>query len=295
MTKEDHEIRSAFTLGPSIRGYIYVEGKMDRPVTDLLKRSPGLFHKYPDVERNPIHFTDYHALLTMTDSTIPEDNSWVKITKGTYKGDIGFSTGFEPWGGVSVLLIPRLELSSTQLQSTSSGKRKRTSRSPPALFNPHLATLSFGSKKPPTLRKDGYYHFLGHRYQHGLIINEYDFSSVTPAYRIQTPVLSLFMQSGHPKLTNFPCPTEWVFTEGETVLVFTHGNLGTIISIGDLFAEVNLIRDGGLIKAPWYNIQKFFSIGDLVEVVHGSHKDKSGLITGIQRGRLDIITHNKEV
>lgn len=268
------------------RGWVYIEAKMNDELSKLLKSTPGLVHRYPDVSRNQIDFRDWTKVLTMTDSSHDLSvGSWVRVHSGLYKGDIGFLAGIETWGGVSVLLIPRLH---PHNQHKSSGKRKRPSaRPPPTLFHPDTAAQTYSVR--PVYRNDGCYHFLNSRFQHGLIYKKYNHHSVSPTSEIMLDAFQLFRDSNHPELMAPPRPVEWIFKEEEKVVVTSTQKQGIISRVQALSAEVDFHDGEGLASIPWFDLHKVFQIGDFVEIMKGSESRTQGWVTTIEGKWIEVL------
>ena len=83
-------------------------------------------------------------MLTMSDpQTSIAVGKWVRVCKGTYKGDVGYVSAVEGWGGASLLLVPCL--APPCLPGTSSSKRKCSNPLPvPELFDPLTARRKYG-------------------------------------------------------------------------------------------------------------------------------------------------------
>lgn len=282
-----HHLRSAFLRSSTFRGWVYIEAQINNELIKLLKSTPGLVHRYPDVDRSQIDIGDWTRLLTMTDQSIgPSVDSWVRVRSGLYKGDVGFLMGIETWGGFSVLLIPRLPPPYDETKS--SGKRKRPSSRPiPALFNPEIVAYTYPQQ--PVYRDDGFYHFLGSRFQHGLVYKKYNIHSVSPASEIPINAFHLFRDSCHPKLTTFPRPVEWVFEEGEEVIVISSQKWGIVSQVQVLFAEVDLHNGEGLVNISWPDLHKAFQIGDFIESMNGLESDFQGWVTEIENERIEVL------
>ncbi|KIK07882.1 hypothetical protein K443DRAFT_2099, partial [Laccaria amethystina LaAM-08-1] len=121
-----HELRSAFTRG-SIRGWVYLETTMNEHINRLLKLTPGIVSRRTGIIREQIDFEDWTKMLTMHDIEANVDvGRWVRVRKGTYKGDVGYVLASESWG-VRLLLVPRL---SPPNLASSSLKRKRSTVAP---------------------------------------------------------------------------------------------------------------------------------------------------------------------
>src|SRR5271156_5326521 len=128
----EHQLQSAFTRG-SIQGWIYLEANMNNILLELLRMTPGVISSRQGVQRNLVEFSDWLKMLAMHDPrTVFQAGSWVRVTKGKYKGDVGFICQVESF--VEVLLVPRLNPPAT----IDTSKRKRTAlRSKPELFDPN--------------------------------------------------------------------------------------------------------------------------------------------------------------
>ena len=131
------------------------------------------------------------------------------MSRGNYKGDVGFVFELQSW--VEVLLVPRLNLSTTDLTL----KRKRTTSCPePALFDVDK----------------GFHIVQGLHFDNGLLHKKYDFHSVSPTADIPFRLFSLFQLSDHPLviLYVFPKPEEWIFEEGNPVVICSSGESGIV-------------------------------------------------------------------
>lgn len=170
---EDHPIRSAFSRG-AIKGYIYVEARMDKSIVNLLKRTPGVTTTMNQgLQIKFIEASKYTKLLTMKMFNAKgERGSWVRVTKGLYAGDEGIVEGVDDWG-VMLLLVPRMDTGS----SGSRGKRKASAEVPvPQLFDTEDEERVGGL----TVHKSGedIYEIGEVRFEKGLIVKAFDMSSV---------------------------------------------------------------------------------------------------------------------
>jgi hypothetical protein len=208
----DHELRSAFTRG-LIRSWVYIEATMNEHLHAVLKSAPGVVLKRAGIICQGIDFADWLNMLTMGPQLDTEDiGKWVHVRKGTYKGDVGYVNSVEDWG-VSLFLVPRLPPSQLTL------KRKRSlAHPPPALFEPDVMHELDGVCPAPVDL------FEGHRFEYGLILKSYDFNSIlTSVSCIPNCLFTLFRWSRHPKVleaeSTFPWPSDWLFSEGDKVIV----------------------------------------------------------------------------
>ena len=260
-----HQIRSAFTRG-SIRGSIYVEGILDAHMISLLNLTPGIIRKQSGIIREIVDPSDWVKLLSMQDPTAMVNSSqWIRVCSGAYKGDLGFVTHVEAWGA-RVLVVPRLKTPTPQ--ASTSLKRKRTAIKPePRLFDP--ATFSSMFQRQPKLQDDGTYTSRGLVFDHGLLQLSLDLHSISPnSAGIPTRLIRLFSLSSHPALIGikFPRPEEWIFKEGEKIIISSSEKEATIAAVRSSHLEVDLATKEGIEVVSWYNIRKAFSVGDFVSV-----------------------------
>ena len=287
-----HQIRSAFTRG-SVRGAIYVEGNLDADMISLLNLTPGIIRKRSGVVRQLIDPSDWVKLLTMQDPILMvEAGQWVRVRKGVYKGDLGFVTRVEAWGA-QVLVVPRLKIPTPQADT--SLKRKRTAIKPePRLFD--LATFSSMFQRQPKLQDDGSYTSRGLVFHHGLLRLKLDLHSISPISEgIPSRILGLFKLSSHPAVagSNFPRPEEWIFEEGERVIVSSEKE-GTIAAVESTHLEVDLATNEGIKAVSWYNVRKVFSPGEFVSVMSGPSRGTRGWVERIVDDTVYILEYKEE-
>jgi hypothetical protein len=288
---QDHPIRSAFTQG-SLRGWIYVEGLMNSSVISLLRTTPGIIHKQHGIIHEFINPSDWIRTLTIQDpATIVTEGEWVQVMKrGAYKGDIGFVTRVESWGA-DVLLVPRRPLRNTHF----SLKRKRTTvYEEPALFDPDTYKLQYNINS--TQRDDGSYTTHGCIFEEGLLRRRFDFHSLSSlVLGISSHLFSLFQLSDHPIImgSDFPRPNEWIFEEGDKIIIRSSNKMATVATTGPKFLEVDLPAEG-LVAVPWQDIQKVFVLGDFVSVMSGPFQGTRGWVDNINGDTVSVIERQTE-
>ena len=286
-----HQIRSAFTRG-SVRGAIYVEGNLDADMISLLNLTPGIIRKRSGVVRQLIDPSDWVKLLTMRDPiTVVKVGQWVRVCKGVYKGDLGFVTRVEAWGA-EVLVVPRLKTPTPQ--GDTSLKRKRTAIKPePRLFD--LATFSSMFQREPSLQYDGSYASRGLVFDHGLLRLNLDLHSISSiSAGIPSRILGLFKLSAHPALSgsNFPRPEEWIFEEGERVIVSEKE--ATIAAVESTHLEVDLATNEGIKAVSWHDVRKVFSPGNFVSVMSGPSRGTRGWVERIVDDTVYFLEYKEE-
>ena len=102
-------LSAAYTRTP-LRGSIFVEGELKPDLIRFLRRAPGIKKRNGDPITKFLQLEERVATLTL-----PKERElrfvvgqWVRVKKGTYKGDIGYVKQLMHWGGVQLLLVPRL-------------------------------------------------------------------------------------------------------------------------------------------------------------------------------------------
>ena len=288
-----HQIRSAFTRG-SVRGAIYVEGNLDADMISLLNLTPGIIRNRSGVVRQLIDPSDWLKLLTMHDPiSVVKAGQWIRVLKGVYKGDLGFVTRVEAWGA-EVLVVPRLKTPTPQTDT--SLKRKRTAIKPEQrLFDPDTFSSIF--QRQPNLQYDGTYTSRGLVFDHGLLRLNLDMHSFSPvSVGIPSRIWWLFKHSSHPALTgsNFPRPEEWIFEEGERVIVSSEKKEATIAAVESTHLEVDLATNEGIRAVSWYNVRKAFSPGDFVIVMSGPSKGTRGWVERIADDTVHFLEYKEE-
>jgi ribosomal protein L24 len=285
-----HQIRSAFTRD-SIRGAIYVECNLDTDMISLLKLTPGIIQKQSGVVRQLIDPSDWVKLLKLKDPfSVVKEGQWVRVHKGVYKGDPGFIMRVDAWGA-KVLVIPRLKTPTPQADT--SLKRKRTAIRPePRLFDPTTFESMFQCK--PKLQYDGSYTSRGRIFHHGLLQLNLDLHSISPNFAgVPGRILELF--SSHPDVSRseFPRPDEWIFEEGERVIVSSEKE-GKIAAVESTHLDVDLATNEGIVAVSWYNVRKVFSVGDFVIVMSGPSRGLRGWVKRIADDTVHLHEYKEE-
>jgi transcription antitermination factor NusG len=289
--RDEHQIRSAFTRG-SMRGWIYLEAVMNPNLDFLLKSAPGIIRTHQDVVRHQVDFPDWTKLLTMKDpATIVEVGQWVRIYSGLYKGDFGFVAHLETWG-VEVLLVPRLKAPNMD----SSRKRKRTAIRPePALFDLNNFRHLYGID--PKHRDDGSYTSRGQVFEHGLLRRRYDLHSLSSTQAgIPSNIFFLFQLSKHPAVmvSKFPCPKEWVFEEGDQVVICSSKKKAIVTLVETDHLEVDLATEEGNVAVSWHDVCKAFVVGDFISIASGPFQGTIGWIDHIEGDIAHVLKYQEE-
>ena len=260
-----------------------MEGNLNADVISLLNLTPGIIRKRSGLMRQAVDPSDWVKLLTMRDpNSVVKAGQWIRVRNGLYKGDLGFVTCVQAWG-TEVLVIPRLNASL---------KRKRTAIKPEQrLFDP----VTFSSIQPKR-QFDGSYTSRGLVFHHGLLRLNLDLHSISPVSAgIPSRILGLFKFSSHPALTgsNFPCPEEWVFEEGERVIVSSEKE-ATIAAVESTHLEVDLATNEGIKAVSWHSVRKVFSPGDFVIAMSGPSRGRRGWVERIADDTAYLLEYKEE-
>jgi hypothetical protein len=254
---------------------------MGQPLKALLRLTPGVSSR-SGLRIEGIDMEDWTTMLTIRDADSDAAvGRWVRLCKGAYKADVGYVLKQENWGGVTVLLVPRLPPA-----SEASHKRKRSSSSfPPALFNPddHIGA---------TRLDNGSYLYKGSKYEHGLLLQQYDCHSFSSTgIDLPQALFAQFYTSNHPQLRNaiYPRPGHWVFTEGEPIRVSSTGKQGIFKSGADYHAEVEYIKGEGIGSVAWLDLRKDVAIGDFVEVTSGIWHGTQGWVDHLDGDVVSVV------
>ena len=262
-----------------------MEGNLDGNLISLLESTPGIIRTKSGLVKWTIDSTNWLKLLTMDDPmTAVKAGQWVRVCKGAYKGDLGFVKNVEAWGAI-VLVVPRLEMS-TPPASTSLKRKRSAIRPEQSLFD--AATFSSVFNRQPRLHRNGIYTSRRLCFDHGLLQLNLDLHSITLNIAgIPSRILGLFKLSSHPFLTEaaYPCPEEWIFEEGERVIV-CRGNsekVATIAAVKSTHLEVDLAMNEGVEAVSWYSPKGLLNWG-LRQRHERSIKRKDGMGRAHQDG-----------
>jgi transcription elongation factor len=294
---------TAFTRGPD-RGFIYIEADPTQDLHDILRRIPGLIRTrgHPIIKFIPPDDRIRALRLPKVRELKFTVRQWVRVLKGMYKGDLGYIKELLPWGGVRLLMVPRLP--PPDRSSNKKGKQPRSTAPPPlGLFDP-LAIKKIHNVAPK--ERENFYFFNGDKFEDGLLVKDFGASAVSStSVFISTEAHSLFLQSPHPSIleskqrNTFPNPAEWQLFPGELVQALSDEGkvigLGHVRDVDSMYAEVEL-QSGTLLNLDWYNIEKCIGVGDFVEVVGGVYRGRTGFVDCVDGSDTSIIeTLGKEV
>ncbi|THU93059.1 hypothetical protein K435DRAFT_800024 [Dendrothele bispora CBS 962.96] len=235
--------------------------------------------------------------------------SWVRITRGDYRGDVGLVLLRQKQSmqrRLVVLLVPRLppkspmpHLSTPEPQDSDSRKRKRGRESfPQSLFNLHDEAEEY-------VDEANWFHYQGMTFAYDLLVKSFDYGSVTQVdVDMDENTHRFFQTSKHPimKSVSLPVPKDWTFFYHKKVEVFCTEPLSdtqrhnpdlprrtitrnaTVIEVEGDSCKV-CFEDYGSFEeddtAEWVckvNLRKKIYEGDGVEVLEGEHKGRKGIV-----------------
>ena len=291
-------------MKPRIPGWIYLEASMNEQLVRLLRITPGVIHSLQGVRSETIDISQWQDTLDLQGSSPPRVGSWVRVRSGPYKGDIGLVHDHDVLGTsgmVGIFVIPRLRISfnndapprkkrklasdhsQPSLDAPPRRKRKEALDRPmPSLFN--LLTFPPDSKYQPVRRSEHCYVYRGQRLEHGLHL--LDINTALLARDVQhmpSDTFTTFQASGHPDIlrANFPRPSEWLFSDQESVSLVATEQIGKVRAQHPNGLEINLRDGAGLMMVAYTGVRKVISPGDFVEIQSGFLQERQGWVTGV--------------
>eukprot|EP01103_Thecamoeba_quadrilineata_P003459 TRINITY_DN1322_c0_g3_i1.p1 TRINITY_DN1322_c0_g3~~TRINITY_DN1322_c0_g3_i1.p1 ORF type:complete len:1141 (-),score=235.86 TRINITY_DN1322_c0_g3_i1:101-3355(-) len=118
-TDEKIQIKSAISCD-NLKGYIYVEAEKEAHVKQSLNQIRNLFET--GIKLVPIREM-VDVLKVSKKPTVLEKNSWIRVTRGTYRGDLGQVIEYDDASMKALVkLIPRLDLSKKAIITTDEPK-----------------------------------------------------------------------------------------------------------------------------------------------------------------------------
>jgi hypothetical protein len=151
-------------------------------------------------------------------------------------------------------------------------------------------------QRQPKLNSDGSYTSRGLVFHHGLLLLKFDLHSISPnSAGISSRILALFNLSSHPAISGskFPCPEEWIFEEGERVIVSAEKE-ATIAAVKSTHLEVDLVTNEGIKTVSWYSVRKIFSTGDFVSVMSGPLMGMMGWVERIANDTVYLLEYKEK-
>ncbi|KAJ3771271.1 hypothetical protein FB446DRAFT_645543 [Lentinula raphanica] len=183
-----------------------------------------------------------------------------------------------------------------EFEQTHKRKRKRyPSRPRPVLFTlqkcgARSAELVSRVPSDEARTEHDYRHRILGYFSHGLTLRYYTPTSLTPATAIPHELMDLFVASKHPVFAQAPLlqPDTWQFFPGEKVSSNEFGGItGRIRVVTERGCEVE--SEEGLHHIPMLQLRKVIHPGDYIRVLHGTHKDLTGLVGSVTARLVGLI------
>jgi len=268
---------------------------MDRKIGDLLQLIPGVIQSRGAAIKTCMEPSDWKVILSVPDAIVTHSfavEKWALVSKGVYKGNLGYVSRIEPWGGVTLLLVPCL-------RPPPSPKHKcpcTPSVPDPALFQPGSIQKIY--RITPSKQAHETYRFNGFVFEHRLILKPFNLHSVSLAFVLMSPTLAaLFTESGHPSILLSALiprpPLEMMFSQGEKVAVLSSWERGIVEAVHRDHVEVRLSGSAGTMNIPGEKLHKDLVIGDFIQVLLGEQKGKTGWMEKID-GDTTHVTHKNQ-
>ncbi|KAK0492453.1 hypothetical protein EDD18DRAFT_1108842 [Armillaria luteobubalina] len=253
----EHRIKAAFMM-PLLERQVWLEAEMSTMLKEWLKDIPGICIRNQQPLLHSVSPQDGIGTPLVTKSYQPiVIGSWVRIRRGSFKGDTGVVTKLSP-----------------------------------KLFDRGAIELD-GTEKVKVLKQtEERYLWHGLVYEHDLLVHRFNFSQVELASDIPDILAGLFCQSRHPLVRRYrkhlPRISEWCLVVGDPVMDTSNGQIGLISSVGDERLEVEC--EEGLFPLAWAHCRKSFEVGQYVEIMEGLVDRWAGWIDAIEDGLVHVVS-----
>lgn len=269
-----HTIRSAF-YRDSIACHVYVEADSVVAVSSVLDRIPGVASTKKGAYA--IDLIDLHDRILLLDTGIFDgrlpvsEHSWVRVRGGLYKGDLALIHHIEKATLMcGVYLVPRLSL----------GRKRRRGRPPKSLFNEELARNTCGAASVE--KHNDIIIFRGDTYQYRFLRASIHIASLlTKGINVHEDELDFFRQEIKlwTKVDTFISPIK----VGDRVRVVSGaliGRVGNIVSMTGVTVKLGHADEprAGTKDVLIKDVQKDFTLGDFVQIIHGHDRGISGFV-----------------
>ncbi|GMM30484.1 transcription elongation factor [Martiniozyma asiatica (nom. inval.)] len=309
------DIYSAFQRNNFV-GYIYVEARKLEAVDKILQGLPNIYQNQGKIL---VPIEEYPDLLRpgRSDEVRLKPGAYIRVKTGRYKGDLGIVDNLaENDLEVRVKLIPRLDYGRNTVIDPTTGKKKTptynaTHRPPQRLFSDIEAQRYDHEHLTTSKRERNYFVYKNEEYIDGFLykdikLNQLETKRITPTLA----ELQLFNSgNGSSGLDLHSVSTIKKNAEGEAVIFQPNDRVqittgeqakmkGKILSIADAkIARVLLEGNDNdpevnetIVEAPTSSLRKIFVAGDHVTVIHGAHKDESGLIVDVKENNVTLVS-----
>jgi transcription elongation factor SPT5 len=315
--KGTQEVYSVFQRD-NFQGYIYIEARRMDAVNHILASLPGI---YQNVNKVLVPIEEYPDLLRPGKSIESrlKPGSYVRIKIGKYKGDLGIVDNLaENDLEVRVKLVPRLDYgrSNTSIIDPTTGKKKNINfnskfRPPQRLFS-DIEAQQYDIEHLTTAKRDrNYYIYKNEEYINGFLYKDIKFNQLeTQNIKPTLQELTLFdsmkdsngidlqsvastLKNADDKAITFQPNDRVEIISGEQskmkgkILSIAEAKIARVLLEGN---EVDSAINNTIVEVPTSSLRKVFLPGDHVTVIHGVHKDESGLIVNIKNNQVTLVS-----
>ena len=262
----------------SLPGWIVIEASR---ICDVKAFCEGVNNIYA----GDVHFInpdDGPRYLKEPPSYTPVANSWVRLHRYPYRGDLAFIRSVQPSSlSATVIVIPRIDFNSL---AANTGKRKRGHRPIQSLFDANKVAAAYG-RESVQRRNPGVFIFKGDIYKDGYL--ELEVESLRAE---ATPSKEELLSFGFCPLIpldfvkrNLDLLHSETLNSGDTVKVAKGalaGSLGRIHTVHQGEAEV-LTSTNTRVTLPVSVLRRNFEVGDNVIVAIGKEAGMTGLVVSV--------------
>ena len=315
--KGTEEVYSVFQRD-SFTGYIYIEAVRMDAVNHILSSLPGI---YNNVGKVLVPIEEYPDLLRPGSSQESrlKPGSYVRIKIGKYKGDLGIVDNLaENDLEVRVKLVPRLDYgrSNNSVIDPSTGRRRPVNfnskfRPPQRLFSDIEAQQYDGEHLTTAKRDRNYFIYRNEEYISGFLYKDVKFNQLeTQNVKPTLHQLTLFdsmkdsdgidlqsvaatLKNADEKAISFQPNDRVEIISGEQskmkgkILSIAEATVARVLLEGN---EIESDVNNTIVEVPTSSLRKIFLPGDHVTVIHGVHKDESGLIVNVKNNQVTLVS-----
>ena len=318
---EDLQITSAFQRD-SFHGHLYVEARSEAHVKDAIKGLIGIYGGTPlalvPIEEMP------DLLKSRRKETPLTVGGWVRIKRGTYKGDLA-QVDDVPEGTdmVTLKVVPRINLNpkdDIDMGGDSQVKKRRRAetsmfRPAPKFFNADEVRQAYAGRSKIVKDAEGF-HFERELYANGYLIKDFRLTAIdreninptideitrfmgeTNAAAAAAGDASGTIGTGGNKLdldlVAEAARAQAVLQPGDYIEIYEGSQKGIIGTVDSVIGNVLTISPtepadlaGTKIEVLAHQVRKRFKVGDHVKVMRGKNVNESGLVLKIQD---DLVT-----
>eukprot|EP01103_Thecamoeba_quadrilineata_P009610 TRINITY_DN193_c0_g2_i1.p1 TRINITY_DN193_c0_g2~~TRINITY_DN193_c0_g2_i1.p1 ORF type:complete len:1013 (-),score=242.34 TRINITY_DN193_c0_g2_i1:77-3115(-) len=301
-TEKKLQIKSAVSCD-NLKGFIYIEAEKELHVKNATDTLRHLF------EYGPVKLVPLKEMVDVFKKSKKEvdiaKNTWVRVTSGTYKGDLAQVIGMNKFQTkAEIRLIPRIEFTKKEKEeeaSNSAGdpkskKRPLNRRPSQKFFSVEEARLSGEAVQDQT---NGFYQWSNQRFKGGFLYKSVSTKSlatddVVPSldeierFKIDKKSEDQFAEAPQVEMIETIKPKGApAFSKGDCVEAIggdLKGIMGIVETIDDSMVVV-IPKPGYDFQDPFSypptQLQKYFKIGDHCKIFGGRYDGETGLITQI--------------